>query len=86
MTPAAKGDGGVWARGASDAPARASQDESADEPAGTDGASEVADAPSDAGVETLPFTGIQLALVLMSGLAARAGGLLLRRSARTAGR
>src|SRR5215208_2433942 len=62
------------------------RDESADERAGTDVASEAADAPSDAGVETLPFTGLQLALVLASGLAALGGGLLLRRSARTGGR
>jgi hypothetical protein len=41
-----------------------------------------ADAPRDASPGTLPFTGLQLALMGMLGLAAIAGGALLRRGAR----
>ena len=40
------------------------------------------DAPRDASPGTLPFTGLQLALMAMLGLAAVAGGALLRRGAR----
>jgi hypothetical protein len=40
------------------------------------------DAPRDASPGTLPFTGLQLALMAMLGLAAIAGGALLRRGAR----
>jgi hypothetical protein len=47
-------------------------------------ASQAADVPEDAGPETLPFTGLQLALIVMAGLAALAGGMVLHRSARTA--
>jgi hypothetical protein len=42
----------------------------------------VADAPRDASPSTLPFTGLQLALMAMLGLGAVAGGALLRRGAR----
>ena len=41
-----------------------------------------ADAPRDASPATLPFTGLQLALMGMFGLMAVAGGALLRRGAR----
>ncbi|HEX5894927.1 MAG TPA: hypothetical protein VFY47_01280 [Thermoleophilaceae bacterium] len=75
------------ARSASDAPARASQDDSADESGGgSDLASAAGDLPEDAGPDTLPFTGLRLALILMAGLAAMAGGLVLRRSAGNARR
>ena len=79
----AKG-GGVKAHSASDVPARASQDDSADESASSGVADPVADLPEDAGPDTLPFTGLQLVLIAMAGLVALAGGLVLRRSARTA--
>ena len=46
----------------------------------------VRDLPEDAGPDTLPFTVLRLALILMAGLAAMAGGLVLRRSAGNAGR
>jgi hypothetical protein len=39
--------------------------------------------PDDASPETLPFTGLQLALIALAGLAAVAAGLTLRRSAAT---
>ena len=70
----------------SDVPARASQDDSAGDSAASDTASEAVDLPEDASPETLPFTGFQLALMAMAGLAALAGGLVLRRSARVARR
>ena len=41
-----------------------------------------ADAPGDASPATLPFTGLQLALMGMLGLMAVAGGALLRRGVR----
>jgi hypothetical protein len=80
---AAGGDTGARERRETYAPARASQDDSPGESAGSDGASVAADLPDDASADTLPFTGLQLALILMSGLAALAGGLVLRRSARS---
>jgi hypothetical protein len=49
-------------------------------------ASQARDLPEDASPETLPFTGLQLALIVMAGLAALAGGLVLRRSAGVARR
>lgn len=36
--------------------------------------------PEDASPETLPFTGLQLALMVLAGLAVMAGGLALRRT------
>jgi hypothetical protein len=80
---AAGGHTGARERQESDAPVRASQDDSAGESAGSDAATVAADLPDDASADTLPFTGLQLALILMSGLAALAGGLVLRRSARS---
>jgi hypothetical protein len=67
-------------------PARASQDDSAGEVAGSDLASQAGDLPLDASAEALPFTGLELALIVMAGLAALAGGAVLRRSARIARR
>jgi hypothetical protein len=67
----------------SDAPARASQQDSADESAGSDVASQAGHLAEDASTETLPFTGLQLGLIVMAGLASLAGGLVLRRSAAT---
>jgi hypothetical protein len=79
----------VKAHSASDARARASQDasqdDSADEPAGSDAGGQAVDLPKDASPATLPFTGLQLALIAMAGLAALAGGFTLRRSARMPG-
>ena len=83
---AAGGERGVRARAASDAPARASQDGSADEAGGSEVASSAVELPEDASRESLPFTGLQVLLIVMSGLAALAGGVVLRRSARTARR
>jgi hypothetical protein len=72
----------VKARSASDTPARASQDDSAGNSSASDTASEAVDLAADASPDTLPFTGLQLAMLVMAGLAALAGGLALRRSAR----
>jgi hypothetical protein len=83
---AAEDDGAVRARSASDAPARASQDDSADESGGSDLATATGDLGEDAGPGTLPFTGLRLVLILMVGLAALAGGFALRRSAGAPGR
>jgi hypothetical protein len=83
---AAKGDSGARARSESDAPARASQDRSAEESSGSELASQAVNLPEDASPATLPFTGLELALIAMAGLAALAGGLTLRRSVRTARR
>ena len=80
---AAQGGGSGRADGASDAPARASQDDSGGESADSGATTAVADLSDDAGADTLPFTGLQLMLVLMSGLAALAGGFVIRRSARS---
>ena len=41
-------------------------------------ASETAELPEDASPATLPFTGLQLALLALVGLATAAGGLLVR--------
>jgi hypothetical protein len=78
------GKGGVTARSSSDVPSRASQDDSSDESSGSGVPDPVADLPEDASPDTLPFTGLQLVLIAMAGLVALAGGLVLRRSARTA--
>jgi hypothetical protein len=83
---AAQDGGSGRADRASDAPARASQDDSGGESAGSEATTAVADLPDDAGADTLPFTGLQLMLVLMSGLAALASGMVLRRTARSARR
>jgi len=83
---AAKERSSVSARSAADTPARASQDEPAEQSASADVASQAVELPADASPETLPFTGLQLALMGMAGLVALAGGLVLRRSARTARR
>lgn len=78
---AAKGDGSVRADGASDARARASQSEAAGESASSGAATPVANLQEDSSPATLPFTGLQLALILMAGLTALAGGVALRRTA-----
>ena len=49
-------------------------------------ASQAVDAPEGANPDTLPFTGLQLALIAMAGLAALAGGAALRRGTRFARR
>jgi hypothetical protein len=41
-------------------------------------ASETVELPEDASPATLPFTGLQLALLTLIGLATAAGGLLVR--------
>jgi hypothetical protein len=43
--------------------------------------SDTVDLPEDASPDTLPFTGLQLALMVLVGLAVVAGGLALRRTA-----
>jgi len=45
-------------------------------------ADDPASAPRDASPDTLPFTGLQLALMLLAGMAALAAGSVLRRTAR----
>jgi hypothetical protein len=44
-------------------------------------ADEIIELPEDASPDTLPFTGLQLALMALSGLAVVAAGLALRRTA-----
>jgi hypothetical protein len=62
---------------------------SADEPRGEEDAdadaaaavvSDTVELPEDASPETLPFTGLQLALIALAGVAVMAGGLALRRT------
>ena len=83
---ASKDRGGVSAQSASDTPAQASQDNSSDESAGSAEASQAVGLPEDANPDTLPFTGLQLALIAMAGLAALAAGAALRRGTRIARR
>jgi hypothetical protein len=71
----------VHALAASDKKASASQD-SGGAATDTQIADDPASAPRDASPENLPFTGLQLALVLMAGLAALAAGTVVRRAAR----
>ena len=42
--------------------------------------SDTVDLPAEANPETLPFTGLQLALMALAGVAALAAGLALRRT------
>jgi hypothetical protein len=59
---------------------------SADAPDSGDGGvpaavvSDTVDRPAEANPETLPFTGLHLALMALAGLAALAAGLALRRT------
>ena len=46
-------------------------------------ADDPASIPQDASPETLPFTGLQLALLLLAGAAAVAAGSVLRRTVRS---
>jgi len=73
--------GSVSAHAAADRKARAADDAAA----GTDTqiADDPASAPRDASPATLPFTGLQLALMVMLGMAALAAGAALRRGVRT---
>jgi hypothetical protein len=43
--------------------------------------SDTGELPEDASPDTLPFTGLQLALMALVGLAVAGGGLALRRTA-----
>jgi hypothetical protein len=67
------------AAAASDDKASAAQDEDAG-PTDVQIADQAAEAPADASPSTLPFTGLQLTLMAMLGLAAIAGGAALRRA------
>jgi 2-oxoglutarate dehydrogenase E2 component (dihydrolipoamide succinyltransferase) len=69
------------ASAASDKKAAAAQGENAG-PTDVEIADQVVDTPEDASPSTLPFTGLQLALMGMAGLAALAGGGVLRRASR----
>jgi hypothetical protein len=69
------------ASAASDDKAKAAQDESAG-PTDVEIADQAVAAPEDASPSTLPFTGLQLALMGLAGLAAIAGGGVLRRASR----
>jgi len=64
--------------------ANASQDDGG-APTDVEIASQAADLPEEANPSTLPFTGLQLALMAALGLAVAAGGVALRRGARGAG-
>ncbi|MEA2409116.1 MAG: hypothetical protein QOE69_3235, partial [Thermoleophilaceae bacterium] len=70
---------GTRAHAAADAGARASQ---ADGPTDVQIADQTVDLPADASPSTLPFTGLQLALMALLGLAALAAGTALRRGVR----
>jgi hypothetical protein len=72
----------VHALAASDKKASASQG-SGGNPTDTQIADDPASAPRDASPATLPFTGLQLALMGMLGVAAIAAGGALRRGVRT---
>jgi hypothetical protein len=67
------GTSGVRAHPASDKAASQTDTQIADEPAS---------APRDASPTMLPFTGLQLAMLLLTGLAAVAAGSVIRRTAR----
>jgi outer membrane biosynthesis protein TonB len=71
----------VHALAASDKKASASQD-SGTNPTDTQIADDPTSIPPDASPATLPFTGLQLALMGMLGMAAIAGGAALRRGVR----
>jgi hypothetical protein len=78
----ANGGSHVQALAASDKKASASQDSGA-MPTDTQIADEAASVPRDASPDTLPFTGLQLALVLMAGMTALAVGAVTRRAVRS---
>jgi hypothetical protein len=73
----------TWSSGvrahAADKKAAAADDATATD---TQIADDPASAPQDASLATLPFTGLQLALMLMAGLAALTAGVVLRRTVR----
>lgn len=76
----AKSGTGVQAHAAADNDASGSEANASQ--TDTQIADDPASATSEASPETLPFTGLQLALVLMAGLAALAAGSVMRRTAR----
>jgi pyruvate dehydrogenase E2 component (dihydrolipoamide acetyltransferase) len=69
------------ASAAADDKAKAAQDENAG-PTDVEIADQAVEAPEDASPATLPFTGLQLALMGMAGLAAITAGGMLRRASR----